>query len=399
MWIPRYLALLYSGVLAAGVADGLSRVALAKYVRDDLGASVLVVSSLTTWYMAARAGASLASGVAAYASRRVWLALVGLPLPLIGLAAWLSSVTTNIPLIIVLNAAWGFLAGLVWPQAQAIASLSARGWSGASMSIYFTLGGLGIASGQYLYGVMPGGNPEALRASGLAYALSGILVALAAAGFPYEARVSRGSRPSLRGVRLDSLSAWVLLSAFAAGFGGGVLREFLYVYLGEAYGLSRSGLGSFLAAAGFLALAASLAAGPAADRLGTGAVLAAVLAAGALGYTLLSLKVSVAAALAGLALAQASVRSSMPLTRNAAAFHGDAAVTLVGASNTLSSLGMMTGPIVGAKLYESLKDERLAGILPGEGSPFLASALMLTLTLALYALTRSRPLVTRSSKA
>ncbi len=54
--IPGQLALLYAGVLAAGRADGLSRIALAKYLRDDLGASILAVSSLATWYMAARAG-------------------------------------------------------------------------------------------------------------------------------------------------------------------------------------------------------------------------------------------------------------------------------------------------------------------------------------------------------
>ncbi len=388
MRIPGQLALLYAGVLTAGLADGLSRVALAKYLRDDLGASILAVSSLTTWYMAARAGASLASGVAAYSSRRAWLALVSLPLPLIGLAAWLSSATTSIPLIMVLNAAWGFLAGLVWPQAQAMASLASRGWSGASMSIYFTLGGLGIAAGQYLYGWIPGGNANALRASGAVYAASGVLLAMAALGFPYEAGVTQGSLGGLRGLRIDRLSAWVLLAAFSAGFGGGVLREFLYVYLGEAYGMTRGELGSFLAAAGILALVVSIAVGPAADRIGTGSVLAAVLVAGIVGYLMLSMETGVAAALVGLALAQTSVRSSMPLTRNAAAFRSDIAVALVGASNTLSSLGMMTGPMVGARLYESLQGRKLAGILPGEGSPFLASALMLMLTLALYALAR-----------
>lgn len=113
----------------------------------------------------------------------------------------------------------------------------------------------------------------------------------------------------------------------------------------------------------------SIAVGPAADRIGTGSVLAAVLVAGTAGYLLLSMETGVAAALVGLALAQTSVRSSVPLTRNAAAFRSDIAVALVGASNTLSSLGMMTGPMVGARLYESLQGRRLAGILPGEGSP------------------------------
>ncbi len=173
---------------------------------------------------------------------------------------------------------------------------------------------------------------------------------MAALGFPYEAGVTQGSLGGLRGLRIDRLSAWVLLAAFSAGFGGGVLREFLYVYLGEAYGMTRGELGSFLAAAGILALVVSIAVGPAADRIGTGSVLAAVLVAGIAGYLLLSMETGVAAALVGLALAQTSVRSSMPLTRNAAAFRSDIAVALVGASNTLSSLGMMTGPIVGARL-------------------------------------------------
>lgn len=181
-----------------------------------------------------------------------------------------------------------------------------------------------------------------------------------------------GPRPRLSLGRLDSLSAWVLFSAFAAGFGG-VIKEFLYVYLVRLTGFSREELGSLLALAGIPALGASLAVGPAADRLGTGVVLASILAAGAAGYTLLSLRLGAGYVLAGLTLAQASVRSRLPLTRSAAAFKGVRAVA-VGASNALSNLGMM------------------AGILPGEGSPFLAPAALLLVALAVYVKVRgSRP--------
>jgi len=84
---------------------------------------------------------------------------------------------------------------------------------------------------------------------------------------------------------------------------------------------------------------------------------------------------------AGIALAQAASRSSLPLTRNAALYPG-AAATLVGASNTLSNLGQMVSPVVAGVLYEGLRGRSL-GPLPGEASPFLSASLLLALVASL----------------
>ena len=370
------VALLLAGVFLAGAAAGASRVALARLVRVEFGASMVVVASLTTWFMAARAVASLLGGVWSQSSGRVWRLLVGPPLLVLALIVWLLAHADSPLLVLALNAVWGFLAGLVWPQAQGLASILAPGGRSASMvSLYFAVGGLGISGGQYLYGLLPLGDRGVILASSLLYLASGVLLALSAWGVPHPGgRGRRGFSGLLRALRMGGLAAWILLVAFAVGYSSGILREFLYVYLEEAYGLSRAELGGVLGTAGLLALAVSLASGALADRLGTGRVLLALLGLAAAGQLLLALPGGVGVALAGLVLAQAGGRSSLPLTRNAMVFPGEARLALLGASNTASSLGMMTGPVVAGLVYEYL----------GGGWAFASAALVLGVAAVLY---------------
>jgi len=307
------LIVLLVGVFIAGLAAGLSRLALAKYLRDDLGTSILVASSLTTWFMGARALSSLVSGIGATASARLWRLF--LTLPLLGIAA----ITYVIPgirdplLILALNGAWGFLAGLIWPQAQTVASLLGGRRSGTSMAVYFAVGSLGISAGNYLYGVLPYDNAGVVRASSLAYLASALLIGYVGLRAPPPTPRRRPPARLSAVLQVGGLAMWILLAAFAAGYTAGMLKEFLYIYLGEVYGLDRAALAGFLATAGVLSLLVSLLVGPLSDKLGTGPVLAMVLALGVLGNLALGSGASVSIALAGLVLAQSSSRSSMPL--------------------------------------------------------------------------------------
>jgi len=383
------LAVLLVGVFIAGLAAGLSRLALAKYLRHDLGTSILVASSLTTWFMAARAVSSLVSGIGAAASARLWRLFMTLPLAGIAVITYTISNLRDPALILALNAAWGFLAGLVWPQAQTVASMLGGRRSGTSIAVYFAVGSLGVSAGNYLYGVLPYDNAGIVRVSAVAYLASAVLIGLASLGTPPPTPTGRRPRGDLRAaLRIGGLAAWILLAAFAAGYTSGMLKEFLYLYLGEVYGLDREALAEFLAVAGVLSLSVSLAVGPLADRMGTGPVLAGVLALGAAGNLALGAGAGVGVALAGLTLAQASARSSMPLTRNAMAFQHEYAVALVGASNTLSSLGQMISPVVSGKLYETLYGTTIMGV-PGEGAPFIVAALLLLLVLLTYPAARA----------
>ena len=384
------LPAIIASVTLAGVAAGLSRLALARYVRYDLEASVVLVSSLTTWFMAARAFSAVASGYLADRAPGLRAALMYLPMLGIALLVYLVSGLRDPYLVLVVNAFWGLLSGMVWPLTQTVTSLLARGRSGLVMSLYFTLAFLGMVGGQYLYGVLPLDNPGVLRVSGFLFAAAGLGLALASRMVDHGSMIPRRGRRGLGGLRgaggLGGLTLWILFAAFAVGYGSGLLKEFLYIYLPEVHGLDRAGLSSVLAAAGVLALAAGFAVGPAADRLGVGPVLAAVLAAGVAGELLLATP-SLALAFAGLVLASLAARSSLPLTRNAAFLGSAYAATMVGLSNTLNNLGQMTSPMIAGVLYEKLGGRSLAG-LPGASTPFLVAALVLALALLLYPLAR-----------
>ncbi|MEB3774368.1 MAG: MFS transporter [Desulfurococcales archaeon] len=375
-------AVLLVAVFIAGMGSGLSRLALAKMLRDDLGASMLVVSSLTTWFMAARALSSTVSGLGASISHRVWKALLLLPLPLVSLIVYLLGSMRDPATILALNAAWGFVNGLLWPQAQAAAGTLLKGRGGLGIALYFAIGSLGISMGHYLYGILGLSNPETIRASSTLFLAASPAMALVA--FKAEkpgATYRRGQ--SLAGI--SSASLWIIIAAYASGYSSGVLREFLYVYLGEVYGLAREELGSVLALAGIVSLILGLLVGPAADRWGTHRVLAAVLLMGSIGNAFIGMAPGVTLALVGISLAQASSRSSMPLTRNIGAFDGPQALALLGISNTVSSIGQMSGPVIAGTLYDRLGGSIVLG-LPGEAYPFLVALLLLLLALALYPL-------------
>ena len=375
-------AVLLVAVFIAGMGSGLSRLALAKMLRDDLGASMLVVSSLTTWFMAARALSSTVSGLGASMSHRVWKALLLLPLPLVSLIVYLLGSMRDPATILALNAAWGFVNGLLWPQAQAAAGTLLKGRGGLGIALYFAIGSLGISMGHYLYGILGLSNPETIRASSTLFLAASPAMALVA--FKAEkpgATYRRGQ--SLAGI--SSASLWIIIAAYASGYSSGVLREFLYVYLGEVYGLAREELGSVLALAGIVSLILGLLVGPAADRWGTHRVLAAVLLMGSIGNAFIGMAPGVTLALVGISLAQASSRSSMPLTRNIGAFDGPQALALLGISNTVSSIGQMSGPVIAGTLYDRLGGSIVLG-LPGEAYPFLVALLLLLLALALYPL-------------
>ncbi|WP_180385540.1 MFS transporter [Pyrodictium delaneyi] len=380
------LAAIIAAVFLASVAAGLSRLALAKYLRDDLGASALLVSSLTSWFMGARAFLSVFSGFAADASPAARRLFLFLPLVLIAVIVYVIPSLGSPSAIILLNAVWGFLSGALWPVTQTVAAVLAAPWSSTIMSVYFASGSLGVSAGQYLYGLLPLSNQDAVRLSAGLFAASAAVMAYASrvappAG-PRAGRKGPG-RSRLPDVLSDGLAVWILFSALAAGYLSGLLKEFLYIYLGEVYGLDRQALASSLALAGVVSFVAGLAVGPLADRVGVAPVLAAVLAMGLVGSLALGLSPSFPGALLGLALAMTAARSSLPLTRNAAAFTAGLQATLVGASNAFSNIGHMVSPIIAGRLYDTLHGQTLAG-LRGEATPFLTAAVLLAVTLALY---------------
>jgi len=381
----RALTLITAAVFMAGIGAGLSRLALARYLRYDLGASVLLVSSLTSWFMGPRALSALAAGLLSDLSHRARRLFMSTPMLLIAGIVYAVGAAGDPGVILALNAVWGALSGMVWPVTQAVTALLARGRAGQAMSLYFASAFLGMVLGQGLYGVLPLNNAGVIRVSSIFFLTAGLLLAAASRQAPAPPPLRRGARSGVREAArgVTALTAWILLASFTMGYLSGMMREFLYVYLGDVHGLSRQDLAGVLAAAGVLSFLGSLATGPLADRVGPSPVLAVLLAAAALGSLAVgAAPLGLAGVAAGIALVNLATRSSLPLTRNAAFLGAVMASTLVAFSNTLNNAGQVVGPLASAALYEAMRGSRL-GPLPGHAAPFLAAAGLAAATLAL----------------
>lgn len=369
------LMILYSGLFAAAVAAGIARPAIAYYVKYDIGSTMLAAAGLTSGFMAGRALASLASGVLSEVFPRYrWLViLVGLAISGLILYEVIPS-SRSASTVIVAMGVWGIVSGFIWPSLQIVTSELGGSRSGTAMAIYFALGGLGISIGNWYFGYSKLSYAQLIEVSGLAMGFSGLLLAYASYGI-YK-RVTSDVKSAVKRV-LDPLILWVILSAFTLGFLSGILREYFYIYVHEVYGLSKDSLGELLLVSGLMSVVGGLIAGGLADRIGIARSLYLVLIVSSissigLGLPFLGILI-VSVAYVG---ANTGVRASMPLTRNAALAGDVGGSLMVGTSNTASSLGMMTGPLVAGLLYE---------VSPSNGGlPFLASGVLLLLTIILY---------------
>ena len=388
--VSRHLFVVYVSVLASAIAAGLSRLGLAFYLAG-LGAGVVTVSSLTSWFMGARSVSSILGSVWSDLSPVARRVIVASSLFVVAGLVYLISLSRSVAVIIGLNTAWGFMGGLFWPLVQTVASSLSPRRSGTVMSVYFAIGSLGTLIGQFLYGRLGLGDAAVLRLSALLFIVSGAGFAYVGARAPLERigvrRRARGLWGFSEVLGAGPMAFWIILAAFAAGYASGILREFLYIYLHSAYGYTKRMISDVLSSAGLLALGVVLAVGPLSDRLGTGRVLVAVLILGVIGHVLLGLGGSPLLVLLGLSAALAAGRASLPLTRNAVALGGGRGVyaSLVGLSNMLSSLGQVVGPLVAGWLYSRLGGESL-WIIPGRSLPFLVAAAVLLATLGLYPL-------------
>ncbi|MET1127805.1 MAG: MFS transporter [Thermoproteota archaeon] len=347
-------------VVLAAAAFSAARPAVAFLARMQ-GASMVMVSTLTSAFTAARATSAAIGGY--LSDRRPKARIEVARFALAGFAAVVFAMYVfHSPLqLVLLMAAWGVLSGVYWPTLQVLVGLAGSlvGRPGLYTGLYFATSGLGSALGYQLYGLLKLPHEEMLLASALLHAAAAVT---AFSGFTRAAALCRSARSLVggpvsgarerRGLLLEPQTVWVLLASFVTGTSLGVTAEFMYVYLGEVQGLERGRLGSVLAAASALSILSAALAGRAADRFGLVATLRTVLLVNAAGFLMLA-SVSPAAAVVGVVVAFSAQRALMPLTRTVMAASSSGTVgTVVGASNTVSSLGASIAPLLAGALYE-----------------------------------------------
>ena len=367
-------------VYIASIAAGLLRPSLALMMKLSLGASVLAVSSMTSGFMAGRASLSLVAGLLGDLSPEKRRLFTLLPMMAAGVVVYFAVVMGNAFGIILAMVFWGAMAGLTWPTAQTLITDISKSRPGTVLSLYFATGTLGVATGNFLFGVLPYSYRVIAEAGIVLLALSSILLWLSSSGI--EVRVKRRMKLGEIRSRLDRRVMWILYSAFTAGFMTGLLREYFYVYVYQEYHISKSSLGGLLATASLVALILGLMVGPLSDRVGIPKTLLATMGLGVIATLLLGLDHLYTLTAIGYILALASGRAVLPLTRNAGLLGvGRGGSTMVGLANTVSNLGNMASPLVAGALYSSSIE--VMGITGGSLT-YIIACVMLLLSLIIY---------------
>lgn len=393
-------------VFIAAASFALARPSLAFLVRYGPGGGMLLVSAMSSGFMAARAIAAPLSGALGDwrpRLRKMFLEYLLAPIALLLLSMYLFPLPI---LIVILMTFWGFIAGFYWPTMQYVVSNTGRlvGKTASYLGLYFSTASLGFALGYQLYGSLGLDERSLVGLASLIYFASFGVALAVFSKLPVEAYTATTSltrnpsrpRMSLREIAkaFSIFTVWVLAASFAVGFARGTTTEFMYVYLYEVHGIPRPWLGGILATSSLVSALGSWASGVLADRLGLRRVLVGVLVAEALSLMVLGCRASSALIAVSIIIVFFAGRASLPLTRNIVIAGNPAyAGTILGLSNTVSNIGSTISPIIGGLIYEVLSGYTRIGslIIVNKGLIYVvASALLLSLGLAGLGLRRAK---------
>lgn len=368
-------------VFIASAAFYLIKPALALKLRDELHATALEVTALTSAFMAARALAAPLAGFAGDRTPGVRGKIARLALLPISVIALAYAFAPEAILAVLLSALHGFFSGILWPTLQVIVGFSApEKKRGSYLGTYFTLGALGSSTGYALYGLLPLSSTQLILTGFVLYALSAVVAVLL-----FSSRtLSEYSPQSGGGTCLSSLpplAIWIMGISFVTGGAMGLMNEYLYIFLREVQGMSRSELGYALTLATLLASLSGILSGLLADRFGIRRVLALTLLLLSGGLLSLAASTSTPAVVLSLALVLVAVKAALPLTRSiAVAGTSSRAGSVVGLSNTLSSAGAVVFPLAAGYVYDTFEvlaglDARAAPLIFCSAAVFLLAAL------------------------
>ena len=140
----------FSGTLAFR----LSIPVVAYHVREELGASALIVGLITTAYFIMRAfSASISGEVIARLRDYRRISFMGFLVSALVVLAYAYSYSWVV--VVVLRLIQGFLAGLMWiPLQYAVSVYSRESWRGRAYAFYLLVGAIGVQVANVVYALM-----------------------------------------------------------------------------------------------------------------------------------------------------------------------------------------------------------------------------------------------------
>ena len=337
--------------------------ALSFFMREDLNASLLGVSSLTIAYMLGRS-------LSAYFSGRIITGkntYVIPPLSLIVsfLLVFLYPYATSWILVSSIRGIQGFLMGLTWPIIQAVVATTVRrGVRGGIMSSYFFAGSIAGPASNWIYAAFLAEMPiySSVVFSGIFYLASALLAFIgaylvynSASGSNLEAPpVKTSSKEKVKHTKTTMSKNALLLLGFGIG-GIASLYGFsaIYVYLKETFDLTKESVAFLLGLVDMVALAIKLVSGFLADKYGLENLLKISIGVSIAGI-LIMIPSNYILFLMGLSLIVFGSSGFKPVSRALASLFPEPK-DVIGKLNSFSNIGTVTAQLLAGGLYEVLK--------------------------------------------
>ncbi len=379
------LALL-SIILAAftgTIAYRLSVPAVAYFTRSTLRATALEVGLITSAFFTGRAMvAAVAGGVAEKMKLRMSFLAAAAFLANAG-AAYSYAYVSDVVGVYVIRFTQGALNGLGWVSLQyLLGSLVSSSIRGRTYSIYFISGSLGGVSGGWVYSAL---SKEPLphillysTAFFTATALLSLAAGVAAVRRSYEMSES-ALKKNVKG-RLKLIHVVPILVVLS-GIGiasAGIRGDMIYIYLKEAFELSRGTAASYVATASLVALAGNYLISWLADKVSDSAALTASSALVLGGITLLALR-SLPIVIGGLVVFSIGASSLQTVSRRTAMTLFRRGGLSLGLVNSASNVGSIAGGGLTGYLYDSVGTQSF--ISPASPLTGFMSALLIIVSL------------------
>lgn len=347
--VVSLIALAFTGTMALRLMTP----ALSFYLREDLQATILGVSSLTIAYMLGRAISAYFSGTLVRGKR----VKIVPPVALVGSLALvvLYPYATEWYVVSLIRGAQGALMGFTWPVIQflVVTSVPSR-FRGRAISTYFFIGSIAGPVSNAMYGAFFADAPieSVVVASAIFYVMSAVIAFIGAyllqGQMTEDSRPESGARGKNTAPTAEERFTVLRRALLGLGFGTGGLysvygSSVTYVFMREAFGLGRDVVAYSLGLVDAVAMLVRFASGFISDRFGptlvlkasSALILAGFAAIGARNYYLFMI---------GLSLLAMGRGSFTPVSRAYASFLPNPK-DIIGKLNSLSNLGTVTAQL------------------------------------------------------
>ncbi|MCD6503327.1 MAG: hypothetical protein DRN30_02485 [Thermoplasmata archaeon] len=336
--------------------------AVAFYTRQVLEASALGVGLLTSSFFAGRALFAVVAGGLADKYRDKIAYMAAICFSLNAVVVYLYGLVNDIVSVILIRALQGALNGIAWVSVQVILGSSVSySIRGRVYAIYFALGTLGNVAANKLYSSLSNKPLSSILViSSILFLATAILILvigilLPASLYSIKHKSGKESNVSEENEHIKAsivIAIPVILIVLGVSMFSSIVRgDLVYIYMNEAFKLSRGDTADIIAFASLIALVGGYILSWISDKVNDTLALRIAISIGFLGSILVSIRALIGV-ITGLVLYYIANSAIISISRRIAITHYKLGGTVMGLINAAGNIGSVTGSSIAGLIYD-----------------------------------------------